>query len=432
MRLDRLYDPFATRRRRLLSFFLLYMSEGIPQGLTSVAIATQLRRQDLSPSEIGGFIAALTIPWSWKWVMGPVLDTFYSNRIGRRRLWIVSCQILMILTLLMSLWIEYKTQFTWLIAIVIIHNIFAATQDIAIDALACSVLLEHERGLANGLMFSGAYLGNAVGGAGVLLLSPYIGFSSTFLLVGLGILTITLTISVQIREAPIPGATAITSIRKYIKSYLGDVFRGFFGTRRAVAGVVFALLPAGAYALSLGLQSNLCVDLGLTDSQIGLMNLLSTVISAFGCVVGGILSDRLGRRMMIAIYIICTLVPTIYLALVMQRSGWSNSSILRDHPSPSSFLITTFWIVSLVYALIQGLIYGTRTALFMDICNPLVAATQFTAFMSLLNIVNAYSAWWQGKAIDQWGYPTTLWIDAIFGCLSVLLLPWVNKASSDR
>ena len=56
--------------------------------------------------------------------------------------------------------------------LILIHNAFAATQDVAIDALAVNVLREDERGLANGLMFGGAYLGQAIGGSGVLFLTP--------------------------------------------------------------------------------------------------------------------------------------------------------------------------------------------------------------------------------------------------------------------
>ena len=56
-------------------------------------------------------------------------------------------------------------------------------QDVAIDALAVNSLAEHERGLANGLMFAGAAIGQAIGGAGVLFLSSYTGFQPTFFFV---------------------------------------------------------------------------------------------------------------------------------------------------------------------------------------------------------------------------------------------------------
>jgi PAT family beta-lactamase induction signal transducer AmpG len=46
-----------------------------------------------------------------------------------------------------------------------VHNAFAATQDVA-STRSPSVLLEHERGVANGFMFAGASVGQTVGGAG--------------------------------------------------------------------------------------------------------------------------------------------------------------------------------------------------------------------------------------------------------------------------
>jgi PAT family beta-lactamase induction signal transducer AmpG len=87
--------------------------------------------------------------------------------------------------------------------------------------------------------------------------------------------------------------------------------------------------------------------------------------------------------------------------------------------------VTIFWIAGMVYAVFQGLMYGTRTALFMDITTPAVAATQFTACMALLNFGIQYSARWQGLALERWGYPTTLMIDGTIGLISLTLLPLV-------
>ena len=62
-----------------------------------------------------------------------------------------------------------------LTGVLLIHNSFGAMQDVAIDALAVNTLRPDERGLANGVMFAGASLGTAVGGAGVLFLMPVLG-----------------------------------------------------------------------------------------------------------------------------------------------------------------------------------------------------------------------------------------------------------------
>lgn len=424
------FDPLSTRRRRLLSFFLLYLTEGIPQGFTTVAIAVEMRRQGLDAAQIGTFVAVLALPWSWKWCIGPVVDQLYVQRWGRRRGWIVACQILMVLSLMPGLALDYSLHLRWFTLLVLVHNIFAATQDVAIDALACATLKPDERGAANGLMFSGAYIGSAIGGSGVLLLVPYIGFNCTFFVVAALLLSVTLSISLHIREpAHVAPGSEHVSVALAISQYARTALRAFFGTQQSRAGLLFALVPAGAYGLNLALQTNLAVELGMSNEQIGQLSLGSTVLAASGCVAGGLLSDRLGRRKAIAMYIIATLIPTLYLASFMSRNGWVmpvESGVSRQAPPA---LIAVFWTVSLVYAFFQGLIYGTRTALFMDICDPAVAATQFTAYMSLLNFVIFYSAWWQGRALVAWGYPTTLMLDAALGVVGLFFLPFMRPSN---
>ena len=112
--------------------------------------------------------------------MGPVVDLFYSDALGRRRGWIVGMQILMSATLLLCMPIDFAAELRLFTLLIMVVNIFGATQDVAIDALACGVLREDERGLANGLMFAGAYIGQALGGAGVLFLASLVGFNATF------------------------------------------------------------------------------------------------------------------------------------------------------------------------------------------------------------------------------------------------------------
>src|SRR5215207_6839007 len=190
-----MHDLLSTRRGRLAAFFLLYLTEGIPVGFTAVAVAAQMRRQGLSPAQIGTFVATLYLPWSWKWAMGPVVDLVYSERLGRRRGWILGAQLMMALTLLAAMPVDFVTRLTAFSWIILAHNCFAATQDVAIDALAVATLPPEERGTANGLMFSGAYLGSAVGGSGALFLSSWIGFGNTFPFVVAAILIVTFTVT---------------------------------------------------------------------------------------------------------------------------------------------------------------------------------------------------------------------------------------------
>jgi PAT family beta-lactamase induction signal transducer AmpG len=193
-------DLLATRWGRLTAFFFLYVTEGIPLGFTATAVATQMRRQGLTPGQIGAFVGLLYAPWAWKWVVAPVVDLLYSKRLGRRRGWIVIMQCLMVGGLLLSMNIDFTAELKLYTVIILLVNICGATQDVAIDALACTTLKESERGTANGLMFAGAYLGNALGGAGVLILSAEIGFANAgYLAIG-SILVVTILVAIPLRE----------------------------------------------------------------------------------------------------------------------------------------------------------------------------------------------------------------------------------------
>jgi PAT family beta-lactamase induction signal transducer AmpG len=425
-------DLLATRRRRLLAFFLLYMAEGIPNGFTGTAVATQMRRQGLDPAVIGAFIGALYLPWAFKWTVGPVVDVISSDRWGRRRTWIVATQSLMVLTLLCAAPVDFAGNLGLFTAVLLALNVFSATQDVAIDALACNVLTAQERGLANGLMFGGAYLGGAVGGAGVLFLTPYVGFRTTFFFVAAVIALITLVVAVPMRETPGPPRLAaagsrLAAVGRDISAFARDALRAFLGTRAALLAVGVAMLPIGAYALGLALQSNLAVELGLDDTRIGWLSLWSTILSSAFCVLGGWLSDKLGRRRMLSLFVLGMCVCTAVLAAGMHRHGWIMpvDPSLPDRPLPSVGLVELFWIVVLVYSAFNGLMYGTSTALFMDVTTPRVAATQFTAYMAMGNLAISYSANWQGHAAERWGYPTTLGMDAVLGLACLLFLPFM-------
>jgi PAT family beta-lactamase induction signal transducer AmpG len=422
-------DLLATKKGRLAAFFLLYVTEGIPLGFTATAIAAQMRRGGLGPAEIGLFVGSLYLPWAFKWAMGPFVDTFSSERFGRRRTWIFLMQIGMMATLLAAMGVDFVGQIGIFTAIIFLHNAFGATMDVAIDALAVSVLPEEERGTANGFMFAGATIGQTIGGSGVLFLTAAMPFRSTYLFVVGAILAITVFVVLPLREKARPAlsveARAARNVGRELLDFVVNAWRAFTGSRAAMVGVLYAVLPAGAYALSLSLQSNLAVELGLDDNEVAQLNLYTTLIFAPACILGGWLSDRFGRRSTLAIFVFLTVVPTLWLAWTMWQAGWIMPIDMKmaNRPTPSSVLIVTFWVTCIVYNVFQGFYYGIRSALFMDITTPAVAATQFTAYMALMNLCISYTAAWQGSLVERIGYPATLVVDSVVGLLGLALLP---------
>ncbi len=434
----RLPNLLASRKGRLAAFFLLYMTEGIPLGFGATAVATQLRRLDVGPAEIGAFVGSFYLPWAFKWAFGPMIDVFVSERWGRRRGWILVTQVLMALTLLSTVLLDLPAQLGLFTAILLLHNTFGAMQDVAIDALAVNTLQDDERGLANGMMFAGATIGAMVGGSGVLFLSGVTGFQPTFYFVTLCILAVTVSVVLPMKEAAGPSwqpfvvsawSSRLAQAASDMRTFSVNSFRSFLGSPGAFAGLWFSLLPAGAMSLGLALQSNLAVELGMNDDQVAVLGVWTGLLGAAFCVLGGYWSDRWGRRRTLFVYLALMSLPVWYLMMEVNRYGWVMpvSPTMTNRPAVPVGLVTALWIATLTYSVFQGLMYGTRSAIMMDVTNPKVAATQFTAYMALMNLAIAFSATWQGIAVEAWGYPTTLMIDGIVGLLCLGVLPWLKR-----
>lgn len=455
-------DLLATKRRRFVAFFFLYITVGLPFGFSSTALTTQLRRAGVSPAAIGALVSTLYLPWAFKWIFGPFIDLVYSERLGRRRAWIVALQLLMSGALLVAMAADFThsaalfslnvrvpgTQYvlfslapSLFSLLILIYNTFGAMQAVAIDALACNVLDDTERDLAGGLMSAGIYVGIAIGGAGVLYFSDFLGHRGSaaaysFTVPAACALLITLLVSLRLKEKKgperVPGGSMLRDLAARVAQYARDAARALFGSRSAVMALCVALLPMGAQAFALGWRSTLAVELGMRDSAIASLAVCVEVISAGCCVLGGYLANRLGRRRMLAFYITCNAFPNLALVYLMHRHGWSTQGGGGHNPAVlSGALLVPFWAANLVYAVFQGFYSGTRMALFMAICIPAVAATQFSAYVSLNSFGSGYLAVLLGSIVSRWGYPTMLAVDALLGLLCLVFLPFMRAARSE-
>jgi PAT family beta-lactamase induction signal transducer AmpG len=426
----------ATRRGRLAAFFALYMTEGIPLGFAATAIAFHLRKMGVGPAEIGAFVGSFYLPWAFKWAFGPLVDVLRSRRFGHRRGWILLTQLVMAATLAGLVLVELPSQLALFTAVLLVHNTFAAMQDVAIDALACNSLHEDERGVANGMMFAGAAIGQAVGGSGVLFLTAYTGFQPTFFFVALAILAVTTLVVLPMKEAAVealtPAGAGLRHAAAEMRRFAVESFRAFLGTRGAFAGLGFALLPSGAMALGLALRSNLTAELGFDEAAAARLELWSNVLAALAMVGGGWLSDKLGRRRTLFVYLALMSLPTAWLAWRLQQLGHVMPQPLAPGSAIGAAAASVLWATTLIYNIFMGLMYGTRSAIMMDVTDPKVAATQFTAYMAMMNLAIAYSATWQGLAVEALGYPATLALDALLGLACLALLPLIRPPRADR
>ena len=421
----------TTRRGRLAAFFLLYLSEGIPFGFTAITMTAYLRRHGVGLEAIGLFAASLYAPWGFKWAWAPLVDLVRFERFGASRAWIVFAQSMMILTIGVVLFFDPATQLGLVTSLIIVHNVFAATQDIAIDALAVRVLPENELGTANGLMFSAAYIGQAIGGSGALFIAGKLGYDAAFLFM-LGALTALLfAVSLPLLEpasaARGPGVAAAIVRRAQpasgakpspaCVSFLVDLYESFFRSGRGpLLGVLFAILPQGAVALGLALGTTIPVDLGMSEEQIAGLSLLTSLA-------------RRGRQRRRRLGVRPRRPPQVAGGLVRaDRGAAAVPGLAHVGLGPASPAIDArlYTIVAACFSVASGLQYGTGNAVFMSLSSRAVAATQFTGYMALKNLALSYSSLWQGRSRAPTATPVTLLIDGLGAVAPILVLPFLR------
>ncbi|KAI8473191.1 MAG: acetyl-coenzyme A transporter 1-domain-containing protein [Monoraphidium minutum] len=121
---------------------LLYAMQGIPLGLTMGAMPFMLQAK-LSMTQMGIFSIS-SYPYSFKLLWSPIVDCLHSRRFGRRKSWIVPIQLASAALLVMSAsWIEARVDdgdVVSLTALFFAFVLLAATQDIAVDGWALTLL----------------------------------------------------------------------------------------------------------------------------------------------------------------------------------------------------------------------------------------------------------------------------------------------------
>ncbi|MGB8297646.1 MAG: MFS transporter [Polyangia bacterium] len=397
----------TTLRSRLLIFGGLYFAQGVPWGFFTVAIVLRLTSLGVSPTGLGDLMFVASLPWAGKPVIGLLVDRLSFGRLGRRRPFILLAEVGMALTLLAMAFANPLADRSMFLALLFLHNLLAAAQDVGTDALAIDLLAENERSRANGIMSAGKFAGVVLGGQGLLWVANAAGWPAAFGL-AVALLLVPATLVLGVRESPRPAQRP---------RLLGLTLRAF-STRVVLLAVAFALLVDVADSLTFPLSYPLFRNqLGFSEQQVASLATLGGIVGALGSLLGGALGDRLGcRRTLLGA---CLGVAGLNLAFSACRGLWGHFPVLL-----------TFTIVE---GMMAGVANATTMALFMDLTNPRVAATHFQIYMALLNVKDASAQKLGGRLAERIPAPAMFGLSAVVEVLPLLLLPWLDarRAQAD-
>ncbi|WP_242196917.1 MULTISPECIES: RhtX/FptX family siderophore transporter [unclassified Pseudomonas] len=271
--------------RMVLTFALLYLSQGICFGIAMDAMPTLLRHDGAALHALA-FLPLVGLPWVIKFIWAPQVDNHWSPRLGRRRSWIIPMQVLVLLCIvtLASIGLSVATAGV-AVGLLIVASLASATQDIATDGMAAEYFTDNMLARINAIQVGGTMVGFFVGGAGTLLLSGALGQTTAFSLLAL-VPLLSLVCVGWLHVAPAKDTqpdVAHASLWRFIKR------------PKALALVLLALLSAMTSVSGFGLSKLFLNDAGWSLQAIGQLGMSGGMVTVvLGCGGGAWLIRVLG------------------------------------------------------------------------------------------------------------------------------------------
>ena len=403
---------------------VFYFAQGLPIGLYLTAVAAWVSQNGASPSDVAFLVTTTYLPWSLKFVGAALMDRYTYLAMGRRRIWLICAQLLMVIGLIVAAVAAPSPSDISLLAYVgFAIFVGSAMQDVAVDGLAVDILPDQEQGTASAFMFAGQAFGSAIGAAvGGILLVRYgsqVAFLAFLPIIG-GIFILAVILKERVGEkllpwtageaSPIarandglswPAILKITLVSLLKRDSLVYIVASF--VIRATGGVFVAFWPI--YATT---QAG-----WTTENYSAMVASVGLFIAAGGVVVGSVLNATIGpRRASIASAGIYVLLGGLFLAFPQMGLMWMG-------------LIALYVITDAA-----GLLFSISTnPLRMRLSDKRVAATQFTIYNSLSNLVVPAGAWILAGAMSYGGRTTAMMVVigfSIAGMIALALLRMGN------
>ncbi len=369
-----------SRRLRLVAVFILYVAQGVPLGLFWFAIPAWMAANGAGAANVAFVLGLTALPWSLKLVNGFIMDRYTFLAMGRRRIWLIGAQLVMIVLLIgCALLNPGVDDIVLLGGIGFAVNAATTFQDVAVDGLAVDIMEEEERARASGMMFGGQAIGmslsTALSGAAIAAYGPSAAYLLSALFIGL-VTILVLGTRERAGERLLPwssGAATAANMAVQVDRWWPILKHTFQSIIRPVSliYVPIIMLKGMQYGVMTGVTPLIATgSAGWAEGHVTAVTGTGQMIAGIaGMTIGGILGDKLGAKRTTILFFGCWLVlnSTMFLAQPL----WGNSPFL-----------TTYVIIWLA---LDTLVTVAMLPIAMRLCNRAVAATQFTLYMALSN-----------------------------------------------
>jgi PAT family beta-lactamase induction signal transducer AmpG len=392
--------------KRVALMLALGFSSGLPFLLILGTLAVRLREAGISVETIGLF-SYLALAYSLKFIWSPIVDALdvplLSRWVGRRRGWMILCQLGVALAFVGSGMSDPAKAVAWTAAFTALAAFAAATQDVVVDGWRIDAAPTEMQGIMAASYQLGYRFGLLAAGAGALYVAQFVSWRAAYFSMAA---LMAVGVAASLLSAPVDRAPEANAPRKRfdfaeaVKAPLVDLY-----ARKGHA--LFAILALVAlYRLSdflAGVMSNpLYVDLGFTKAQIAsVAKIYGVWVGIVGAFAGGWLIVKIG------------LYRTMLIGALGQAVSHAMFAWLATQGASVEALV--FAISADNFA--QSFSGTVLIAYMSSLTGAGFSATQYALLSSLYALPGKVVAGVSGFAVASWGYP------AFFAMTAAIALP---------
>ena len=388
-------------KKALWIMFPMGFASGLPLALSSGTLQAWLTTEGVDIKTIGTF-SLVALPYSLKFLWAPLMDGVSFPFLGRRRGWIFAAQLLLTLCCVGLAFLDPKGQINLIALFAIFLAFFSASQDIVIDAYRTDILEEKERGLGVGLTVTGYRIAMLVSGALALILSEFIGWHKTYLLMAL-IMALS-SIFTLIADEPKSQFSKPANLKEAVIEPIKDLFKRLYIKELLFLIVLYKLGDAFAGTLT---TAFLIRGVGFSPAQVGAVN---KGLGLFATIVGTMAGGAIMTRM--------KLFKALFLFGVLQAI--SNLSFMLLALIGKSLFFMIFAVG------LENICGGMGTAAFvsflMSMCNQKFSATQYAILSALASFGRVFIGPLAGEIVAKLGWANFFFITFLAALPGVALI----------
>lgn len=385
---------------------MLGFASGLPLALTSGTLQAWMTVENISLKTIG-FFSLVGQAYVFKFLWSPVMDRYTPPFLGRRRGWLLTTQILLLISIAAMGFLEPGSQLRWMAALAVIIAFCSASQDIVFDAWKTDVLSAEERGTGAAISVLGYRLGMLVsGGLALWMADRWLGWQGMYWL--MAALLVPCIIATLL--APEPADTI--PVPKTLEQAVVAPLRDFFSRNNAWLILLLIILYKLGDAFAMSLTTTFLIrGVGFDAGEVGVVNktlgLLATII---GALYGGLLMQRL------------TLFRALLIFGILQGVSNAGYWLLSVTDKHTISMATAVFFENLC----GGMGTSAFVALLMTLCNKSFSATQFALLSALSAVGRVYVGPVAGWFVEAYDWPT-FYLFSVFAAVPGLLLLLICK-----